>query len=492
MNGEEFEAASPEKKLQETLAGPEVAPEASEARSESAPEVPEAGPNPPDPGPPGPKSPRSPWLRALAVPLIAAVLGGLIGAAAVIVATRGKGGPVQLNLGPVSVAGSAVNLANLASTSRASAESYLPRDLLDSEKNTVAVVAVSTLGVVQIQVRHNEEDANSKLPENHPFKFNPGIPLRTSGSGFVYDKEGHVVTNNHVVEGADEVRVVFIDGRAYKGRVLGRDPLSDLAVLKVEAPPEQLVPLPIGDSNAVRVGQKAIAIGSPLGGSEGEGMGLDRAPTVTEGIVSARDRLLPINNPKTGERDFQIDNLIQTDAAINPGNSGGPLLNSRGEVIGVNTAIVPSAQGIGFAIPSDAVKGVIPQLIARQKVGRPLLGITYRGIDSIRKSLEEYGLEGEFKKFRFPVDKGALVIDVKDGSGAAQAGLKGSDGKLTIGGDPWPAGGDIIVAVDGVEISGEDLTTRIQKYKPGDTVKLTIYRDSQRLEVSVTLKSRDE
>jgi len=339
------------------------------------------------------------------------------------------------------------------------------------ERDVVTVVEVASPGVVQILV-----DGPS---ESHP------AGGQSSGSGFVWDRDGHIVTNNHVVEEGGRITAVFHGGSQVEARVVGTDRLTDLAVLEVKVPKTALAPLPLADSDKVKVGQKAIAIGSPLGiGDISSEFGLDGEPTVTEGIVSAKDRTLPIE--QNGVTEFRIRRLIQTDAAINPGNSGGPLLNSRAEVIGVNTAIIPTARGIGFAIPSNVVARVVPQLIGQGKVERPQLGIEFVSLERMKKDLRD-----AFAELKFPTPTGALVTRVVPGSGAAEAGIRGSTGtQLVPGYGPVPVGGDIIVAVNGQAISGEELPDAVLGYGVGERVTLTLFRGGQKMDVQVTLSRR--
>ncbi len=342
--------------------------------------------------------------------------------------------------------------------------------LTAEELRTIEVIERSIGSVVRIVVHR-------AMPSDHPVLNIPTPSVVSSGSGFVYDEAGRIVTNYHVVDGSVEVQVLYANGERRTGRVIGADRLTDLAVIEVEDPPE-VRPLPLADSDAVRVGQMAIAVGSPLAGESGMSFGLDGAPTVTKGIVSAVDRALPVmsrDNPRV--REFEIKNLIQTDAAINQGNSGGPLLNSAGEVIGVNTAIAPGAQGIGFAIPSNTVKRVVAELIERGEVSRAYLGITFQDLALVRGYLGD--------AVDLPVEAGAVVIDVKPGTPAARAGLRGSDFRQT------ERLGDIITAVDGRPVTGENLAAVILSYRPGDEVELTVYRDGSPLTIRVTLGRRD-
>ena len=287
------------------------------------------------------------------------------------------------------------------------------------------------------------------------------------GSGFVVDKAGHIVTNYHVVDGAEGVRVSFSNGSSMKATVVGSDPSSDLAVLKIDASSRALTPLPLGDSDEMKVGDPVVAIGNPFG--------LDR--TVTAGIVSAIQRAIPAPNGYT------IDHVIQTDAAINHGNSGGPLLNGRGEVIGVNSQIetgdsgVSGNVGVGFAIPSNTVKTVIAQLIREGRVDRAFIGIS---AVSITRDLA--------RVFRLPVSKGLLVQSVQPGSGAAKAGLKAGTTPVVLAGESYNLGGDIIVKAGGSPVASLDkLRDVVAARKPGDTLRLVIYRGDKKKNVDVKL-----
>ncbi|MEM1950135.1 MAG: trypsin-like peptidase domain-containing protein, partial [Candidatus Caldarchaeum sp.] len=248
----------------------------------------------------------------------------------------------------------------------------------------------------------------------------------TVGSGFVYDALGHVVTNQHVVRGGTSFRVVFSDGSTYSARVVGADVDSDIAVLRIENPPEGLKPLRLGNSSELKIGEPVVAIGNPFG-LEG---------TVTSGIVSQKGRLLP-----TG-RGYSIPGVIQTDAAINPGNSGGPLLNLKGEVVGVNTAIEPSGVGIGYAVPSSIVSRVVPALIQNGSYQRSWMGISAVSLD-----IDIAAAMGA------SVSKGVLVVDVVPNSPAQRAGLRGGDRNVVVNGAPVRVGGDIITAIDGRQVS---------------------------------------
>lgn len=292
------------------------------------------------------------------------------------------------------------------------------------------------------------------------------IPRQGQGSGFIIDRKGYVLTNNHVVAKAQKITVTMSDGARVPATLVGRDPASDLAVIKISSRYADVVAT-LGDSDKIQVGQKAIAIGNPFGLSH----------TLTTGIVSALNRGI---RTKDGN---QIDDLIQTDAAINPGNSGGPLLNSNGEVIGINTAIFSLSggyQGIGFAIPINRARYVATNLITSGRVARPWLGIT--GI-SVTPGLSD-GLD-------LGVRKGVLVVEVVRDSPADQAGLRGGNREVIAGGLRLLLGGDIIIGIDDREISGmKDLARLVDKQRVGQTVALGIIRDGRPLELSVLLAER--
>ncbi|MDW7977464.1 MAG: trypsin-like peptidase domain-containing protein [Candidatus Caldarchaeum sp.] len=285
------------------------------------------------------------------------------------------------------------------------------------------------------------------------------------GSGFLYDSEGHVVTNNHVVRGGSSFRVVFNDGSMYRARVVGTDVDSDLAVLRIENPPAGLKSLRLGNSSELKIGEIVVAIGNPFG-LEG---------TLTAGIVSQKGRLL-----QTG-RGFSIPGVIQTDAAINPGNSGGPLLNLRGEVVGVNTAIEASGVGIGYAVPSSIVARVVPALIRNGSYQRSWMGISATTLDAdIAAAMGA------------AVSRGVLIVEVVANSPAQRAGLRGGDRTVVVNGVPVRVGGDIVTAVDGVPVASMDdlLLYMEERTSPGQTITLTVWRGSEQTSVKVVLTTR--
>lgn len=318
-----------------------------------------------------------------------------------------------------------------------------------------------------VQVTATTTVTTQPNPFLDPFGFGgPTVQTQQAlGSGFVIDKAGHVVTNFHVVQGARRVEVSFSDNERLPARIIGRDPSTDLAVLQVKARSRALTPLSLGNSDFVKVGDSVVAIGNPLGE--------DRS--ITAGIVSALQRRIDAPNGAP------IDHVIQTDAALNHGNSGGPLLNPRGQVIGVNSQIQTNGGdgniGIGFAIPINTVKNVAAQLIAKGAVEHPFVGIEAHAISPRVATL-----------FRLPVKRGLLVASVCSGGGAAKAGVRGATQQVTLAGNTWPLGGDIIVRVDGIRVaSGNELRAIVAAKKPGDSVELQIYRGNSLMNVNVKL-----
>ncbi len=288
------------------------------------------------------------------------------------------------------------------------------------------------------------------------------------GSGFVYDLEGHVITNYHVIEGATAIQVTFLDGNITQASVVGEDPYSDLAVVKVNPEVTTLAPVVLGNSSTLTVGEPVAAIGNPFGLSD----------TITSGIASALGRELEAPG------DYLIIDIIQVDAAINPGNSGGPLVNLKGQVVGVNTAIISGSgtfAGVGFAIPSDTVKRELPDLIAEGSYVHPWMGIS--GIDVNLAIAQRMELEKP---------QGFLVIDVIPDSPADQAGLQGGTEPVVIGGQTIQIGGDVIVGVDDQPVRKlNDLVVYVERNKrPGDQVTLTIIREGAQQLIDLTLGAR--
>ncbi len=297
------------------------------------------------------------------------------------------------------------------------------------------------------------------------------VPLG-QGSGFVYDEKGHIITNAHVIEGADDLEVTFSDGSIEIGTLVGKDLNSDLAVVKIETVPDGVQPLPLGDIEKLAVGQTVVAIGNPFG-LEG---------SLTRGIISALGRSIPALTP------FTIPQAIQTDAAINPGNSGGPLLNLQGEVIGVNAQIetggvTQANAGIGFAIPVSMIKLVIPDLIEKGSHDWAWLGVRGGSLDSWTQ-----------EAMHLDVNKGAYIAEVVQGGPAEKAGLRGSSKTATIRGREVEIGGDVVVAINNQTVrSFDDLLIYVSLHsKPGDVVVLTVIRGGKTQEIKVTLEKRPD
>jgi S1-C subfamily serine protease len=337
-----------------------------------------------------------------------------------------------------------------------------------SRKSINQIFRESASGVVQItttSVATVEPD-----PFLNPFGFPEQQEQRALGSGFVIDKSGHIVTNAHVIQGAQKIEVSFSNRDSVEARLVGQDPSTDLAVLKVDVDARALTPLQLGNSDGVRVGDSVVAIGNPLG--------FERS--VTAGIVSA------LHRPLTAPNDFTIDDVIQTDAAINSGNSGGPLIAANGRVIGVNTAIATGNTGargnigIGFAVPINTVRDVASQLIDRGRVEHAFLGV---GAQAIDKEIAEL--------FNLPVEQGLLVVRVYEGSGADKARLRAGDTEVVVAGESYRVGGDIIVEVDGEAVeTPQELSQAVSAKKPGDKIKVDAYRGDEKRSFDVTLGRR--
>jgi S1-C subfamily serine protease len=320
-------------------------------------------------------------------------------------------------------------------------------------------------GVVQItttSVRTVEPD-----PFLNPFGFPEEQRQQALGSGFVIDTAGHIVTNFHVVQGAQEIDVSFSNRDSVKARLLGSDPSTDIAVLKVDVDARALRPLALGNSDGVQVGDSVVAIGNPLGYER----------SVTSGIVSA------VHRPLTAPNEFTIDDVIQTDAAINSGNSGGPLLAANGRVIGVNTAIATGDTGargnigIGFAVPMNTVRSVVSQLIEEGRVEHPFIGVGAQEVDPEIADL-----------FNLPAERGLLVVRLYEGSGAAKAGLRAGTREVVIDGQSYLLGGDFIVEIDGKAVTtSSDLRRAIMGKKLGDEVTVEAYRGDDKRSFEVTL-----
>lgn len=325
---------------------------------------------------------------------------------------------------------------------------------LGKDLSLIQIFERAEAGVVRVNIQRSEEVVSTN-----------GV-----GSGFVFDKNGHVITNAHVVENSDKVVVTFLDGRSYNAEVIGIDPATDISVIRVDADSSLLKPLLIGDSSNLKVGMQVAAIGNPFGLSG----------SMTSGIVSALGRLLP------QESGFSIPDVIQTDAAINPGNSGGPLLNSRGEVVGINTAIQSATgefTGVGFAIPSNTIAKIVPKLISDGIYHHPWVGIAGRDINP------------DLAKVLHLTDaRGFLIVNVVEGSPADKAGLKGSSETKDIDGIEYLIGGDIVLSVDGNVVRKiDDILIHLQRYKSvGDEMVLEILRDGRVTNIVVKLDERPD
>jgi len=324
--------------------------------------------------------------------------------------------------------------------------------LYSESLSLIEIFEKSESGVVRVNVQRNETT-----------EVVGGI-----GSGFVFDKKGHIITNAHVVKDAVKVVVTFLDGRSYNAEIIGTDEFTDLAIIKVNADLVLLHPLSIGDSSNLKVGEQIAAIGNPFGLSG----------SMTSGIVSQLGRLLPSG------AGYSIPDVIQTDAAINPGNSGGPLLNMRGEIVGINTAIQSATgefTGVGFSIPSQTVAKIVPTLIEKGEYKHPWIGISGRDIDPDMASV--LNLKDAI---------GFLIITVVDDSPASNAGLIGSDKTIEVEGINYPIGGDVILSVDGIEVRKiDDILIHLQRAKTvGSEMILEILRDGRTTNVTIILQER--
>ncbi|MFQ5440912.1 MAG: S1C family serine protease [Nitrosopumilaceae archaeon] len=316
----------------------------------------------------------------------------------------------------------------------------------------IEIFEKSESGVVRVNVQRSEENL---------------IPVGV-GSGFVFDKKGHIITNAHVVDGATKVVITFLDGRSYNAEIIGVDAFTDIAVIKVNADLSLLHPLSLGDSSNLQVGEPIAAIGNPFGLSG----------SMTSGIVSQLGRLLPSGSG------YSIPDVIQTDAAINPGNSGGPLLNMRGEIVGINTAIQSATgefTGVGFAVPSQTIAKIVPSLIQDGEYKHPWIGIQGRDIDPDLANV--LGLKDAV---------GFLVITVMPDSPASKAGILGSENIEEVDGIQYTIGGDIILSVDGVEVRKiSDILIHLQRGKSvGDEMVLEILRDGRTTNFTIILGER--
>ena len=364
----------------------------------------------------------------------AALLSAVLASGGTVLALNATGSLSRATLSPTRPTGTTVGANNQPVT-------------IDESSATIDVAAAVSPAVVRI-TSNGQVDTSSGV-----------IPSTGVGSGVIYDAGGWILTNRHVIEGSNTLRVQLNDGRVFDGSVYGIDTLTDLAIVKINA--SDLTAAKIGDSSALKVGQLVVAIGSPLG---------TYTNSVTSGIVSAKGRSI------TTDGNQNLNNLIQTDAAINPGNSGGPLLDAGGDVVGINTAIAADSNGIGFAIPIDIARPIMQQAVAGKKLERPYMGVIYRSIDRQFATDE-----------KLPVNDGALVIPGGAGGG-------GSSPAVVPGGPADKAGikqGDIIVKVDGQAIDGDHpLDATLSEFSPGDTVSIDLLRNGQTVSVQITLGTR--
>jgi serine protease Do len=370
-----------------------------------------------------------------------------------------------------------INLESVREVETAPAPAFAQGAVLNELQSTLSGIydAVNP-AVVSIQVTQRVSSRLQQLPFSGATPQTEDQYQQGAGSGFVWDKQGHIVTNYHVIEDADKIRVQFYDGANVLAELVGADPDSDLAVLKVNVPAGQLHPVSIADSAQVRVGQLAVAIGNPFGLQN----------TMTVGFISAIGRSLRAQGAGMTGASYTIPDVIQTDAPINPGNSGGVLVNEKGEVIGVPSAIISPVRasvGIGFAVPSAIVQKIVPALIAEGSYTHAWLGIS--GATLTPDVAQAMGLdEGQ---------RGALVITVQENGPAGEAGVRGSTGEIRVDGQTLPTGGDIIIALAGNTVNTfEDLVANLARFAAGETVSLTVIRDGAPREIDVTLGKRPQ
>ncbi len=333
-------------------------------------------------------------------------------------------------------------------------------NLSDEEKNNIDIYQRYGGGVVNI----------TTTTLGYDFFYRP-VPMESgTGSGAVIDDQGHIVTNYHVVRGAERLEVTLPDKSKVDAKVVGADANNDLAVIQISVPRGKLTPIPLGTSKGLLVGQKVLAIGNPYG--------LER--TMTTGIVSSLGRSIQAENGRI------IEDIIQTDAAINPGNSGGPLLNSQGQIIGINTAILSPGSnagsiGIGFAIPADTVRRITADLITTGYVRHPWIGV--------KSAISFVEFPGLANALRLDTQNGLMVVDTYDESPASRAGLRGATQVARIGYRQWPVGGDVILQFQGKAVNSlQELATEIDRYKPGDKVTITVLRNNRKVDVPITLE----
>jgi len=332
-----------------------------------------------------------------------------------------------------------------------------------NEINNIILTKSKTLSLIEIFEKAEPGVVRVNIQRNQTEDGVGGV-----GSGFVFDKQGHIITNAHVVKDATKTVVTFLDGRQYNAQIIGVDEYTDIGVIKVSADLKLLNPLSLGDSSNLQVGEPITAIGNPFGLSG----------SMTSGIISQMGRLLPSNSG------YSIPDVIQTDAAINPGNSGGPLLNMRGEIVGINTAIQSTTgefTGVGFAIPSQTVAKIVPTLISDGEYKHPWIGIS--GTDIGLEMANVMGLESTL---------GFLIITVIEDSPASDAGLIGSNKMIKVEGREYSIGGDVIMSVDGIDVRKiDDILIHLQRGKAvGDEMVLEILRDGRTTNVTILLQER--
>ena len=331
------------------------------------------------------------------------------------------------------------------------------------EINNIILTESKTLSLIEIFEKSEPGVVRVNTQRNQTINDVGGV-----GSGFVFDKKGHIITNAHVIEDSTKTVVTFLDGRTYNAEISGIDQYTDIGVIKVNADLKLLQPLTLGDSSNLQVGEPITAIGNPFGLSG----------SMTSGIISQMGRLLPSGSG------YSIPDVIQTDAAINPGNSGGPLLNMRGDIVGINTAIQSTTgefTGVGFAIPSQTVAKIVPTLISEGEYNHPWIGISGRDIDPDMANV--LGLKDAL---------GFLIITVVEDSPASEAGLIGSDKMIKVESREYQVGGDIILAVDGIDVRKiDDILIHLQRVKTvGDEMNLEILRDGRTTNITIVLQER--
>ena len=329
--------------------------------------------------------------------------------------------------------------------------------------NNIILTESKTLSLIEIFEKSEPGVVRVNTQRNQTINDVGGV-----GSGFVFDKKGHIITNAHVIEDSTKTVVTFLDGRSYNAEIIGIDQYTDIGVIKVNADLKLLQPLTLGDSSNLQVGEPITAIGNPFGLSG----------SMTSGIISQMGRLLPSGSG------YSIPDVIQTDAAINPGNSGGPLLNMRGDIVGINTAIQSTTgefTGVGFAIPSQTVAKIVPTLISEGEYNHPWIGISGRDIDPDMANV--LGLKDAL---------GFLIITVVEDSPASEAGLIGSNKTIKVESREYPVGGDIILAVDGIDVRKiDDILIHLQRVKTvGDEMNLEILRDGRTTNITIVLQER--